>query len=323
MAGIVGRARDAALRRRVPAHAEPGQRSRRGSSRCRCSRSRRRSASRWWCGSRRATWCAPSTRGRTATPRSSPAGSGRRGRCRACSRGSTSSTWLACTSVGVFRARPGPASWTCGRRRAPALVRGALLVGGRLLPARDPPRQRGDPAVQRLRLWTRPTHRLTMGAPPNPRLAMGAARPGRSHLARPPHAAGLRAAARVHVLALAALVDRPLPACSARRRPRGRTSTRWGLWPRRSRCWCSRWGAWWRGRHGICRVRWWRWRARPTGWRTGSCRRRCLGVAGPTEVVMLGESVERMRERLVAHHRRALGGARRARGQRRGADRSS
>ena len=44
-------------------------------------------------------------------------------------------------------------------------------------------------------------------------------------------------------------------------------------------------------------------------------------VAGPVEVVGLGESIERMRQGLRAHDRRALEGARGPRGERRGAHR--
>ena len=281
MAGIVGRARDAALRRRVPPHEEPGEPRDLVLHRARSWRCRRRSASR--CVVRLAT--GDVLRALAAGPGGDAAllARGLAQAQRAAERARVAQlrrSGSSCTAVGVFRQRPGPASWS-GGRRDPQLAFAALFSWGVAFYQRAFHRDNVAPAVERLRRWTGATARL---AEP---ISLGAA-----------HAPRLRAAAALHVLALAALVASASTACSAR------SSTAAGGLQRRLRArrrvrgagagGGGRGGAGGAGSlaaDGAARAR------RPTAWRAASSRPRSRALAGPAEVVTLGESVERMRER--------------------------
>ena len=210
-------------------------------------------------------------------------------------------TWLGCTSVGVFRTRPGPAAWTAGDAIL-QLSFAALFSWGVAFYQRAFHRDTVAPALERLRRWT----------------ARGPAR--RAPLPRPPDAPGLRPPARLHVRALAPLDHRPLPRArrgadragerQRRRRPRRRLRRAHRRGGRRRRA--GRAGS--LAPDGPARA----------GGRPGGARcARSLGAQRRGA----GRGRDPRRERRAdaraprAHHRRAVGGARGAGGERRGAHR--
>ena len=253
------RARDAALQRRVPPHPEPLN-----SRDLVLDRARPRALGDPGLHARRAPGDGHHARRSTRSapgpiPGSSRAGSPRRRRCPSTLAYLNFAVWFACTAFGVFYARPGPAAWNGRRRRAAARLRGRSSRGA------SPSTSAPSTATP----WRPPSAAPALGrrdAPPAAEpLPLGA------------RACSATSACRSssRAVALAALVDRPLPRA---RRPSSRArelQRRHGARRRVRRAGRSRSAASSRGPRAISRGRWPSSRRPPTGWPAASSRPPC------------------------------------------------